>query len=67
MGKPWRFSHFRKTNGYANLLLDGGDGIFYLIVGNPMRRDKVMHHLQFFVVVLGMPVVIAVLQPAEVP
>jgi hypothetical protein len=22
-GKPWRFSHFRKTHGYANLLLDG--------------------------------------------
>jgi hypothetical protein len=22
-GKPWRFSHFRKTNGYANMPLDG--------------------------------------------
>jgi mono/diheme cytochrome c family protein len=22
-GKPWRFSHFRKTNGYANAPLDG--------------------------------------------
>ena len=22
-GKPWRFRHFRTTNGYANLLLDG--------------------------------------------
>ena len=22
-GKPWRFRHFRKTHGYANLLLDG--------------------------------------------
>jgi hypothetical protein len=22
-GKPWRFRHFRKTNGYANLLLEG--------------------------------------------
>lgn len=22
-GKPWRFSHFRKTNGYANVPLDG--------------------------------------------
>lgn len=23
VGKPWRFRHFRKTHGYANLLLDG--------------------------------------------
>jgi mono/diheme cytochrome c family protein len=23
MGRPWKFSHFRKTNGYANVLLDG--------------------------------------------
>ena len=22
-GKPWRFSHFRKTDGYANMPLDG--------------------------------------------
>ena len=22
-GRPWRFSHFRKTNGYANMPLDG--------------------------------------------
>ena len=22
-GKPWKFSHFRKTNGYANMPLDG--------------------------------------------
>ena len=22
-GKPWRFNHFRKTNGYANMPLDG--------------------------------------------
>jgi hypothetical protein len=22
-GKPWRFSHFKKTNGYANMPLDG--------------------------------------------
>ena len=22
-GKPWRFTHFRKTNGYANMPLDG--------------------------------------------
>lgn len=22
-GKPWRFAHFRKTNGYANMPLDG--------------------------------------------
>ena len=22
-GYPWRFSHFRKTNGYANMPLDG--------------------------------------------
>jgi cytochrome c5 len=22
-GKPWRFSHFRKTNGYSNMPLDG--------------------------------------------
>jgi len=22
-GKPWKFSHFRQTDGYANLLLDG--------------------------------------------
>ena len=22
-GRPWQFRHFRKTNGYANLLLDG--------------------------------------------
>ena len=22
-GKPWRFSHFRKTEGYANMPLDG--------------------------------------------
>ena len=22
-GKPWRFSHFRKTNGYAGMPLDG--------------------------------------------
>ena len=22
-GKPWKFSHFRKTNGYAGMPLDG--------------------------------------------
>ena len=22
-GKPWKFSHFRKTDGYANMPLDG--------------------------------------------
>ena len=22
-GRPWRFSHFKKTNGYANMPLDG--------------------------------------------
>ena len=22
-GRPWQFSHFRKTNGYANMPLDG--------------------------------------------
>ena len=22
-GQPWRFSHFKKTNGYANMPLDG--------------------------------------------
>ena len=22
-GKPWKFSHFRKTKGYANMPLDG--------------------------------------------
>ena len=33
-GKPWRFRHFRKTNGYANMPLDG------LVAARPLPPQR---------------------------